>query len=139
LRIVLLVVAGLSGVSCGASRFKKTYPARGRVLFEGKAPEGARVTFHPLGPSDPRAILPQAQVRADGSFTVSTYNFEDGAPAGEYAVAIFQLQGRGPVNLLPARYQDPQTSGLRARVDEPDNELETFHLTRDGVSSAHSR
>ncbi|HYT90322.1 MAG TPA: hypothetical protein VEL76_16565 [Gemmataceae bacterium] len=131
----LFLACALLSAGCGQQReLKEIYPVRGKVLFEGKSPQGARVVFHPAGNPDPRAILPHAEVGADGTFVMSTYNFEDGAPAGTYAVTVTHFQGGGPTNLLPARYDNPSTSGLQAIVQEQSTELPPVHLTRNGTT-----
>jgi hypothetical protein len=128
LGLVLILVSGCS--SKGGREWKKTYPVHGKVFFETKPAKGARVVFHPVGEPDPRAVLPQAEVDEDGSFVVSTYKAADGAPAGSYTLVVTLLQNGGPVNLLPERYADPAVSDLKATIEEKDNELEPFNLTR---------
>jgi hypothetical protein len=124
--------AALLSAACGSKgrEFKALYPVHGKVVIDGKAAKGARVVLHPHGEPDPRAILPQAVVGDDGTFTLSTYNFEDGAPAGAYGVTITQFQKNSPVNLFPARYDNPATSGLDIQIEPKVNELEPFTLTR---------
>lgn len=69
-------------------------------------------------------------MREDGSFSLTTYPPKEGAPEGEYRVVIIwtdpdarpDRQTGEVTNRLPARYADPQTSGLRATVAKgPDN------------------
>ena len=122
----------LLNAGCNRGReLKALYPARGQVFFDGKPAKGARVVFHPVGAPDPRAILPQAQVADDGTFVLSTYNFEDGAPQGSYSVTVVKMQGNGPVNLLLSRYENPATSGLEVQIEKRDNELPPFNLNKD--------
>ena len=76
-----------------------------------------------------------ALVEADGTFTLSTYTANDGAPQGEYLVTVVwpdpprDARGRPGPNRLPERYAQPETSGLRARVADGPNEF-TFELKR---------
>ncbi len=127
-------------VSCAGGR-RPVYPVRGQVFFEKKPTPDALVIFHPLNDSDPEAPRPIARVKADGSFTPTTYAANDGAPAGEYAVTVTWVEERDnqnvpkeeqrePQNRLPARYARPGTSDLRVRVEKGPNELTPFHLTR---------
>jgi hypothetical protein len=75
-------------------------------------------------------------VGADGSFSLSTYDKDDGAPAGEYAVTIewqkLVTKGQeaevGP-NVLPDRYGKPQTSPLKATVTDAPTDLPPLRLT----------
>jgi hypothetical protein len=128
---VLCFFLALLTLACNGRRERKeVYPVRGKVLFEGKPAEGARVVFHSGDGGDERAILPHAKVGADGSFVMSTYNFEDGAPEGTYRVTVTHIQGNGPANLLPARFESPTTSGLQITVAKPGTDLEPFLLTK---------
>src|SRR5262249_40892081 len=128
----------LSG--CGDGRLP-VYPVRGQVFYEDKPTPGALVIFHPLNNPDPRARGLVARVRAEGSFSPTTYNTEDGAPAGEYAVTVAWVKDvdnqnvakedmKEQRNLLPDRYSKAETSGLRVEVKKGSNELEPFRLTR---------
>src|SRR5438874_13147885 len=79
--------------SCGDGRLK-VYPVRGTVTFNGKPTPGAKVVFHPVA-RDPKVAerppLPSGEVQDDGSFTLKTHPYGDGAPAGEYLVAVVWL------------------------------------------------
>jgi hypothetical protein len=108
---------------------KPLHPVRGKVYFEGTPTPNAVVTFFLLTGDEKRPVrTADGVVEADGSFTLSTYAAEDGAPAGEYAVTVVWGRGAdeeskpGP-NLLPERYGKPGTSGLQARVKEGVNEV----------------
>jgi hypothetical protein len=133
--VLMLLMASALTTSCGDQRFKKTYPVKGQVLFQGKAAKGAAVTLRPLSTEDHPWTKPSAEVDENGEFTVTTYKAGDGAPAGEYAVTIVWLPPgyAGPLekgNKLPARYADPATSGLKIEVKAADNVLEPFLLTK---------
>src|SRR5262249_20625009 len=99
---------------------------------------GAIVVLHPLEPPAPGSRPPSGRVETDGSFTLSTFVPGDGAPAGDYRVAIAWLAdvsradpvtGEVPRKLAP-RYADPKTSDLRAQVKEGPNELPPFQLSK---------
>ncbi|HUY87864.1 MAG TPA: carboxypeptidase regulatory-like domain-containing protein [Pirellulales bacterium] len=113
------------------------FPVRGKVLVEGQPAAGARVGFYPL--DDPFAPKPQAQVGADGSFRLSTYETGDGAPAGRYGVTIAwpgpnpRSNGEGDEEIegpdrLRGRYSDPQTSKWKIEVGSQPLELEPFNV-----------
>jgi hypothetical protein len=141
LAALLLVLPGLS---CSRSGHRRpVFPVRGQVLLEGKPLSSVLVVFHPAGAWGAEESRPYARTDRAGRFAVSTYGTEDGAPAGEYKVAIVELRGRGEEDEAPAdeggprkarsspppaRYADPETSGLRVRVHEGPNELEPFQL-----------
>jgi hypothetical protein len=129
-----VLAVGLS--SCGKSGDRKpTFAVSGQVLFGGKPAEHATVVFHPVGESGPIVVKPRGKVAADGSFTLTTYDGHDGAPAGEYQVTVelWLSTGRGddgPISRLPAKYAKPESSGLSARVDAGPTILKPFVLTR---------
>jgi hypothetical protein len=134
-----VVLVALLCCSCGGQQVK-LYPVRGSVLFNGKPAAGATVVFHRVGASDAKsaeqAPLPTGTVQADGSFTLTTPPLGEGAPAGEYQVAVVWLdrdrvsaEGAAP-NKLPIRYSTPQGSGLKVQVNEGPTELPPFQLTK---------
>jgi hypothetical protein len=129
------LVVTFAGTACDRSAPVAVYPVRGQVFYEGKPAVRARVSFHALGNPELRSGAPMALVEEDGSFRLSTRRAYDGIPAGEYAVTITwpsatkQQNGfnAGP-DLLDGRYADPNSTPLRARVSEGQNELEPIHL-----------
>jgi hypothetical protein len=131
------VLSALLCSSCGPKR-PRLYPVRGQVFFGEKPAEGAVVVFHPVPDPGPQAPRPSGRVGADGSFTLGTHAPGDGAPAGDYGVAITWFAAgatSGPrpqalPNRLPARYADPHTSKLRAQAREGPNELPAFQLSK---------
>jgi 3',5'-cyclic AMP phosphodiesterase CpdA len=119
-----------------AANRKPTHPVRGKVFFEGTPAANAQVVFYLISNAGKNfTYAGDALVDADGSFTLTTYTANDGAPVGEYAVTItnrdpmWDEQGKPGPNRLPARYGRPQTSGLRAKVEEGANEY-TFELKK---------
>ena len=128
---LLLVIS-----SCSAN--KRAYPVSGKVLFEGRPAAGAIVKFYSVDPADKQGgqgVLPQAVVGDDGSFRLTTYRSEDGAPAGKYTVSVYWAKpSKGGDDyekpLIPARYLNAETSGLTAVVEERATELPPFQLTK---------
>src|SRR5262249_11350694 len=132
------------------------YPAQGHVFFNGKPVPHALVTLHPLGAqpqgAQPQGVQPQnaadkkpprphGTAGEDGRFTLTTYQSGDGAPAGEYGVTVecWLTNARAgtregdsppPTNRLPARYGRVETSGLRVRIEQGDNQIPTIKLSR---------
>jgi hypothetical protein len=134
-----LLAGGLSlgvlllGASCSGR--KTVYPVTGKVLFEGRPAVGAVVQFHPRDQADTKPLVPTGQVGADGSFRLTTYTHEDGAPAGRYAVTVFWgVPAKGGDDyeriLVPPRYLSPATSKLTAEVPRQATELPPFQLTK---------
>jgi hypothetical protein len=117
----------------------RVYPAHGQALFAGKPIPSASVQFDPVWTKDPSFPRPRATVRDDGSFVVGTYGQDDGAPPGEYRVAVQWLVkaekteaegGALPRNVLPPKYGKFETSGLTVTIDERENTLPPFQLRR---------
>jgi hypothetical protein len=117
------------------------FPVKGEVFYEGKPAVGAVVFFHPLNAgiadsqnpaSDPR---PTGRVQENGSFELTTYKTNDGAPTGSYRVGVVWTKAKGGgddvENLLPLDYMDPEKAGLPViDVRSEPNVLPAFHLAR---------
>lgn len=136
LRLLSLVVLPLC-LSCSKTDDNRipVYPVRGQVLVGGQPADNAQVVFHPLDPD--QRLHPHGRVDADGEFQLSTYELNDGAPAGEYTVTITWSDPPPPGSApdapegpdkLEGRFANPKTSPLRARVEANENELEPFHI-----------
>jgi hypothetical protein len=134
-------------VGCGGDDgTEKTYPVQGAVKFQGAPASGAFVVFHRNGapvtlgpakadgaPADP--VNPNAQIGPDGSFALTTFRGNDGAPAGEYAVTVQWnksiLQDDAPVagpNVIPREYSDPKTTPLKVTIKPEANALEPWNI-----------
>jgi hypothetical protein len=92
-----------------------------------------------LHPKNPAAKAPPARghVAPDGTFTVSTYEGQDGAAEGEYTVtvtlhrAVPQGDGFRPgPNVLPRKYESAATSDLVVRIAQGVNQLPALELKR---------
>jgi hypothetical protein len=115
---------------------KPAQPVRGHVLFEGCPVPGAQVVFYLVQPETKKlARAGDALCEADGSFALSTYLANDGAPAGEYKVCVLfnpaWTSGPNPPPgaPLPEKYAKPDTTDLAAEVKEGKNEF-TFQLRK---------
>ncbi len=134
-----LIVTG-----CGTAepKLKPVYPVRGSVFVSGMPATGAVVMFHPLplGTGKARGLTSRGTVGQDGSFRLTTYNTGDGAPEGEYVVAIYWPAARAgnskadedssdlPPDRLGLRYNDPATSTVKATIVAPETQLNRFNL-----------
>jgi len=137
-RLLALLLLCLLLTSCGKSRFKPLYPVKGRVLVNGEPTADVTVQFHSLDDPGDQLVSPTAATDEDGWFTVSTYNANDGMPAGSYDVTMIWLmtdkRGRpkmGPlnkVNKLPMSYSKPETSGFKVQINKGENTLPPFEL-----------
>ncbi|AMV37290.1 hypothetical protein VT85_07645 [Planctomyces sp. SH-PL62] len=136
--LLLLAPALLAGLGCGEGEVARlpVHAARGKILVDGKPADAAFVAFHPRA-GEPNLPRPTAYTAADGSFELPTYQTSDGAPAGEYAVAVAGGPGVDPSgdseaeeepDRLGGRYTNPKTTELQARIVEASNDLPDFEL-----------
>jgi hypothetical protein len=110
-----------------------TFPVTGSVAFaDKKAVANATVVFHPTNPAVD--IRPRGTVAADGTFQLTSYDGNDGAPAGKYRVTVelwtTARPDEGPTNRLPAKFAKPETSGLEATVGSGPTTVEPIVLKR---------
>jgi hypothetical protein len=130
----MLFVAALAGCSDGRL---KIYPVTGQVLYNGQPLKGVDIALHPLDPKNNVGYPPHATTDADGTFTLTTYRKGDGAPAGEYRVAVaFAVEsvedGSDQTKRLTAqvqvKYHRGETSGITVVVKPEPNTLEPIRL-----------
>jgi hypothetical protein len=132
---LFLMAVAVAGCAAKEKRVP-VFPVKGTVLVGGKAAEKAQVIFHPVGEADPKVPRPTGEVAADGTFSLSTYTANDGAPAGDYTVTVTWPEGISPIggdadtggDRLGGRYSNPKTTALRARVNEAATDLPPFKL-----------
>jgi hypothetical protein len=113
------------------------HPVQGKVVYRGQPASGFRVTFHPLQDIGELKFAPAAITEKDGSFRVRSYEPDDGAPQGEYAVTLewpdHLIQADDPdpkpeVDRLRGAYSDPQRTKIKVTVSAGPNELAPFVL-----------
>jgi len=132
--LFLVTVAG-----CGSSQNGDrlpVFPASGKLVYDGRPLEGAFVVLHPKGAASGRAApRPHAQASADGSFTLTSYESNDGAPAGDYTLTV-ELRSlvkhggdvtAGP-NTLPPKYSRADTSPVAVQIAEGTNTLSDIQI-----------
>jgi hypothetical protein len=129
-----LPIAGCWGrVDKLAARRPKTYPASGRVLWNGEPAAGVIVSL------DAKSHRLSAVGMSDstGRFTLKTFKPGDGAAAGEHDVRLEKIEVQGytadnqpiEVSVMPPQYADSKTSGLTATVLEKGTNEFTFEVT----------
>jgi hypothetical protein len=146
LRNALLLIAAIAVIStssCGRASKPRLAKVRGSVRFNGTPTPGATVFFYPANANAKAgSVRPHGVVQDDGSFEVSTFGRDDGAPAGDYEVTVVWAKpGRGDSDgdsLIPIDYGNPKTSQLRATVTEPSTDLPSFELQKGFGSSSGS-
>ena len=129
----LFSTAALSGCQGTNAEAGPTAAVSGRVLLaDGKPLNTGRVVF-----VSREGVLPPAtgEIKADGRFTLTTRNPDDGAVPGTYKLRIEPPSraartpatgARGPA--FPVKYVDEDSSGLTVTVREGTNELGPIRL-----------
>lgn len=124
-------------VGCGKSETAQApvYPVKGKITFRGYPIQGASIALHPKAGAQAGVPTPRASVDQQGNFTVTTFNANDGAPAGEYTLTVLWYkpvkQGADTVagpNALPPKLAKPETSDLTVTVTAAPNELPPIKL-----------
>lgn len=146
-----IVAVALACVSCNKSPSRpKVTLVSGQVFVENKPAKGALVTLVPIQAPEEVARswkfgFPRATVGEDGKFQVSTYEFGDGAPPGEYRVTIIwpvmeivegpdgePVEGEKPLfppqNRLNTKYSEPGQTPLNVKVEEKPVEIPKYEL-----------
>lgn len=100
-----------------------TYPVSGTVTYNGEGPIGAHVTLHklPLAKDSWDAIFPRGRIEQDGSFQIQTFNEDDGAPPGEYAVTL-SWKGFADPTIRPG------VDRWKGKYDNPRKPLQTISV-----------
>jgi hypothetical protein len=144
--VSLCLLCAVAGGGCGGGTEDgrlAVQPASGKVTVAGQPAAGVFVVLYPA-PGTPAAqagVKPSGTTGEDGSFRLSTYEQNDGAPAGDYAVTMRWHRadprsagrpaipfGRQPPDRFRGKYNNPQTTSWRVTIREGDNELPPFEI-----------
>lgn len=134
----LLTIATLLGLlaGCNSSNGVTLFPVEGELRLNGQPLAGAHVVFHPLQ-STAKVPPARAQTDASGKFKLTTFQTEDGAPAGTYSVTVeyFPLWQQHDEflayrNVLPPKYASPATTDLKIEVAQGTNKLNALEIKR---------
>ena len=94
---------------------------RGRITHNGRAVTGAAVAFAPVqGGTE----YPSAAIDASGCFRVESIWQKDGHPQTRYGIYFIPFRDHHPEFPIPARYTDPETSGLEVALGAEPSYLE---------------
>jgi len=130
---VLLLFFSLPVLGCDEDWQAKTVPATGRVTINGQPPEGAIVHLYPVDEkADIRNSRPWGIVQEDGTYRLSTYERDDGAPPGTYKFTIkwpFDYTKPSTADRLNHRFDSPEESQWTVTVEPDKTELEPIALT----------
>ena len=134
---VAILSFAIAGCGAGDGRLS-VYPVSGKVVVKGQPASGAKVIFYPSAPDAIEKKLPVASGETDsaGTFKLQSYEPEDGAPEGDYKIAIVWPEPPRPNatgifderDRLGGRYSNPDKSGLTAHVESGGGEIPPFQL-----------
>lgn len=125
--LVLVLPAGCSWIKSKQPDRRPVTPAGGVVVYKNRPVANASVTFQ----SQDGVIAATGKTDDAGHFALTTYDAKDGAPPGKYTVVVAtnatqevetgvlapEPEG-GFKSPIPAKYADPNTSGLVIEVTE---------------------
>ena len=123
--IVILAASVCFAPGCGDDGRLPTYEARGQVVFQDGNPlEGGTIIFESMD----HPVSPRSLISPDGKFELGTYETGDGAPVGQYRVAIMPPSQTGGVDrdearppaIIDPKYKDFEKSGLEYKVEAKD-------------------
>ena len=102
--------------------------AKGTLIIGDKPAAGATIILVPkteiAGSTTPR---PQGKVDDNGTFQLSTFGTNDGAPAGEYGLIVF-WPGNDSDDRLNGRYDTPAETKQTVKIAEGTNDIPPIKL-----------
>lgn len=135
--LTLVACCLLVGCQRQASDRIAVHPVSGQVKIKGKPIANALVVLHPKTKSDPKLIAARGQTDQDGNFQLTTYDANDGAAEGEYAVTVvkYELKKQGESfvpgpNVLPGKLATPDTTDIFVKVAAGPNQLQPINIKR---------
>lgn len=118
-----LCVAGFTG--CGSGK-PAVAPVSGKVMYQGKPLKFGQVFFHPEAGTQGRGTI-----QPDGTFTITTYQDQDGAQIAKHKVRITSFEVQDP-NGDPKRFAGGNGKSL---IPEKYTSLVTTDLTNVEVNA----
>lgn len=120
--VVFIVSLVLASSGCGSSNI----PVTGEVTYQAKPLPNVKVILF-----GKKGVISQGTSDESGKFTISTAGLNDGAPEGDYRVAVLPAQTQNissntfdlstPANtadktIPPKKFHNPDTSGLTCTI-----------------------
>ena len=118
LSILILVAVSMTG--CGKKGLSElpVFPVKGTVKVDGKPEMGVTVKLHPVnGVDTAHPTYPEGITLPDGTFSITTYATNDGAPIGEYKVTFFLRRDQSYLDANGGRRQTQQPLSRSQEVD----------------------
>jgi hypothetical protein len=128
---LFMLMATVIGCGGGEKRVQ-TFKSSGKVVkSDGSPVPYALVVLHPVGGN---SDAPRSRGTTDeqGIFQLSTYDTNDGAPAGQFSVTIEQWLRDDPnkpaTNHLPPSLSTAETSGFQVSITSGENQINPFEI-----------
>jgi hypothetical protein len=132
--IVGAMALGLTGCSGSRSDQPRVYATKGQVFVGGQPAVNARVQLQAVDSPTLRPLCPHAIVGADGTYQLTTFRSNDGAPAGTYALTLTWPSPPKPghdedgPDRFRGRYADPQRPLRQVEIKPSANDLGRIDL-----------
>lgn len=124
---LLAFCLGCGGSSAGLVPLP-CHPAAGSLFIGGKPAAGATIVFRPtVETPDMQVPYPRATIGPDGTFQLSTYGANDGAPVGEYGFTVAWAGDEGG-DRLKGKYESPEKTAKTVKIVAGDNKLPPIKL-----------
>lgn len=127
-----MLALALLTTGCGGPEAWKvhTHQAEGKITINGEAPVNAIIILKSLGaPIDARHTQPWGEVQQDGSYQLTTYRYQDGAPSGTYAVTLFWPTAPGSdTDRLNEKFTSIETAVAQVEIKSGNNTLPEIKL-----------
>ena len=133
LAVAVCLAAAGGCTSSGDEGFPETVPVKGKVSMAGQPLSKGSISFIPNSGRPATALI-----QPDGTYVLGTFKEKDGAVPGHFRVTVTattadpnQMPRPGdppPKNLVPKKYNRPESSGLTADVEKKDTKDFDFDL-----------
>jgi hypothetical protein len=123
-------------VGCGRTRPEGLAAVSGKVNYRGKPLTSGTIVFVPDAERGTNGALARAEIQPDGSYHLKCGDASGTVP-GWHRVTVTCVEDGGlapgqilvvPRSVLPAKYQDPQLSGLSCEVKPGQENPINFNL-----------
>jgi len=132
-RLGFLLIA-IVAVACDGPKRKPAFPTQGKLLIGNQPVANVTLFFQPVGTTDAEPTRAYATTSLDGTFSLTTYEANDGAPEGDYVVTLLYepvdsplSRAKGKPPKIDKKYTAIETSPLKVKIEKkPMNQLEPF-------------
>ena len=124
----LVTLPGCGGAQPVQEELKGLHPVKGTI--KSNVGSVAGMTIH-MFPNSEAARPSSGEVKADGSFELSTRSPGDGASDGDYKIYFSKPLGGGkPKGAFPEKFLSPDTTDVKATIKPETSDLGTITLRR---------